>query len=138
MSNTTSNGRKKSLRALVVAGNKNGLAGTSRILDKKYSLHFETTPNFCGSIKKKAGWFFFLLLLFLPFLVDLLDFYPESDKDQIFFLQCHPLVTLVGRTSKGNNHQFKNFLNVKQILLFSTLGKFMQNIMGNLHTNLVV
>ena len=115
MSNTTSNGRKKSLRALVVAGNKNGLAGTSRILDKKYSMQFETTPNFCGSILKKSRLvFFFLLLLFLPFLVDLLDFYPESDKDQIFFLQCHPLVTLVGRTSKGNNHQLKNLLNVKQ------------------------
>ena len=59
MSNTTSNGRKKSLRALVVAGNKNGLAGTSRILYRRYSMEYEPTLNFSESILKKPARFFF-------------------------------------------------------------------------------
>ena len=60
MSNTTSNGRKKSLRALVVAGNKNGLAGTSvHILYRRYSMEYEPTLNFSESILKKPARFFF-------------------------------------------------------------------------------
>ena len=87
---------------------------------------------------KKAGQVFFFLFFFLPFLVYLFDSCPESDEDLIYSLQCHPWITLVGHMSKGNNHQVKNLLNVKQILLVSTLGKCMENIMENLHTNLVV
>ena len=104
-------------------------------------MEYEPTLNFSESIlKKPAGFFFsfFFLFFFLPFLVYLFDSCPESDEDLIFSLQCRPWITLVGHMSKGNNHQVKNLLNVKQILLVSTLGKCMQNIMENLHTNLVV
>ena len=50
-------------------------------------------------------------------------FHPMTDIYSIYYssLQHHPWIKLYDEKNKGNDHQLKKFLIVKQILLISTL-----------------
>ena len=51
-----------------------------------------------------------------------------------FSLQYHPWIKHQGHEYQVCDHQLKKFLIVKQILLVSTLGKFIENSVENMHT----